>query len=212
MVSMADLGPGAGATEAKAGLLRGVYNSILRLAAGPRAEAGLFVVSVTESSFFPIPPDVMLAPMCLTRPERAWRYAFVCTVASVLGALLGYAIGYLLFESVGSFIISLFGYAGKEEALRASYAEYGAYVIFLKGLTPIPFKLVTIVSGAMEFSLPIFIVACALTRGARFFLVAWLFKTFGPTLAPVIERRIGLVSLALVLLLIGGLVAASQLH
>lgn len=209
---MADLGPGSGAAETKTGLLRGVYNSILRLAAGPRAEVGLFVVSFTESSFFPIPPDVMLAPMCLTRPERAWRYAFVCTLASVLGALLGYAIGYLLFESVGSFIISLFGYAGKEEALRASYAQYGAYVIFLKGLTPIPFKLVTIVSGAMEFSLPIFLAACALTRGARFFLVAWLFKTFGPTLAPVIERRIGLVSLALVVLLIGGLLAASQLH
>jgi membrane protein YqaA with SNARE-associated domain len=212
---MAKLGPasdgGEGAGE-RPGLLRDVYKSILRLAAGPRAEAGLFVVSFTESSFFPIPPDVMLAPMCLTRPERAWRYAFVCTVASVLGALLGYAIGYLLFESVGSFIISLFGYAGKEDALRASYSQYGAYVIFLKGLTPIPFKLVTIVSGAMEFSLPIFVLACTVTRGARFFLVAWLFRTFGPTLAPVIERRIGLVSLLLVALLIVGLLAASQLH
>lgn len=194
------------------GPLRGLYNFVLKLAAGKHAEPALFAVSFAESSFFPIPPDVMLAPMALTRPERAWRYAAVCTIASILGALLGYAIGYLLFESVGSAIISFFGYAGKEEALRASYAEYGVWIIFLKGLTPIPFKLVTIVSGAMEFSLPLFIAACAVTRGLRFFLVAWLFKTFGPTLAPVIEKRIGLFMLLAGVVLVGGIVGAAMLH
>lgn len=192
--------------------LRRMYNWVLKLAAGKHAEPALFAVSFAESSFFPIPPDVMLAPMCLTRPERAWRYAAVCTLASVLGGLLGYAIGFWLFESVGSAIISLFGYAGKEEELRASYAEFGALIIFLKGVTPIPFKLVTIVSGAMAFSLPIFLAACVVTRGLRFFLVAWLFKTFGPTLAPVIEKRIGLFSLLFVVVLVGGLFAASMLH
>jgi len=192
--------------------LRKLYNWVLKLAGGKDAEKALFVVSFAESSFFPIPPDVMLAPMCLARPERAWRYALVCTIASVLGALLGYAIGFYVFEAVGSAIITLFGYGGKEEALRASYDQYGAWIIFLKGVTPIPFKLVTIVSGAMAFSLPIFIVACVITRGLRFALVAWLFKTFGPTLAPVIEKRIGLFSLLFVVLLVGGFIVAAQMH
>jgi membrane protein YqaA with SNARE-associated domain len=154
----------------------------------------------------------MLAPMCFARPERSWRYAFGCTIASVLGALLGYAIGYFLWEAVGSQIIGFFGYGGKEEELRASYAAAGVWIIFLKGVTPIPFKLVTIVSGAMAFNLPIFIAACVITRAIRFFLVAWLFKTFGPTLAPVIEKRIGLFMLLFVVILIGGFVVAAMIH
>jgi membrane protein YqaA with SNARE-associated domain len=193
-------------------MLRKLYNNVLALAAGPRAEPALFAVSFAESSFFPIPPDVMLAPMCLTRPERAWRYAAVCTIASVLGAMLGYAIGYLLFESVGRWIISLFGYAGKETQLRAAYDQWGVWVIFLKGLTPIPFKLVTIVSGAMHFSIPVFMAACVVTRGIRFFVVAGLFRTYGPTLAPVIERRIGMVTAGVAVLLVGGIIAASLIH
>jgi membrane protein YqaA with SNARE-associated domain len=205
--------PAAGVSKPKGGgPLRWLYNYVLKLAAGKHAEPALFVVSFAESSFFPLPPDVMLAPMCLTRPDRAWRYAAVCTIGSVLGALLGYAIGYLLFESVGSAIISFFGYAGKEDALRASYAEAGVWIIFLKGITPIPFKLVTIISGAMAFNLPIFVAACLVTRAFRFVLVAWLFRTFGPTLAPVIEKRIGLFSLLFVVILVGGFIVAAQLH
>jgi membrane protein YqaA with SNARE-associated domain len=200
-------------TEKKAkGPLRGLYNWVLKLAGSKHAEPWLFGVSFAESSFFPIPPDVMLAPMCFARPERAYRYALVCTIASVLGAMLGYAIGYLLFESVGSAIISLFGYAGKEAELRAQYAEAGVWIIFIKGVTPIPFKLVTIVSGAMAFNIPIFIAACVVTRGIRFFLVAWLFKTFGPQLAPIIEKRIGMFMLLFVVVLVGGFIVASQLH
>jgi membrane protein YqaA with SNARE-associated domain len=189
-----------------------LYNWVLRLAGSKHAEPALFAISFAESSFFPIPPDVMLAPMCFARPDRAWRYAIVCTIASVFGALLGYAIGYWLFESVGSQIISFFGYGGKEEELRASYAEAGVWIIFIKGVTPIPFKLVTIVSGAMAFSLPIFIAACVITRAARFFLVAYLFKTFGPALAPVIEKRIGLFMIAFLIVLIGGFIVAAQIH
>ena len=203
--------PAAESPKAK-GPLRGLYNWVLKLAGSRHAEPWLFGISFAESSFFPIPPDVMLAPMCFARPERAYRYALVCTIASVLGALLGYAIGYWLFETVGSAIISVFGYGGKEEELRAQYAEYGVWIIFIKGVTPIPFKLVTIVSGAMAFSLPIFIAACVVTRGVRFFVVAWLFKTFGPTLAPIIEKRIGLFALLFVVILIGGFVVASMLH
>jgi membrane protein YqaA with SNARE-associated domain len=213
-VSSSTTANAAPATEPKKakGPLRGMYNWVLKLAASKHAEPWLFGVSFAESSFFPIPPDVMLAPMCFARPERAYRYALVCTIASVIGALLGYAIGYWLFESVGAAIISLFGYAGKEDELRAQYAEYGAWIIFIKGVTPIPFKLVTIVSGAMAFSIPIFIAACVVTRGVRFFVVAWLFKTFGPTLAPVIEKRIGLFALLFVVVLVGGFVVASMLH
>jgi membrane protein YqaA with SNARE-associated domain len=203
--------PAAESPKAK-GPLRGLYNWVLKLAGSKHAEPWLFGISFAESSFFPIPPDVMLAPMCFARPERAYRYALVCTIASVMGALLGYAIGYWLFETVGSAIISVFGYGGKEGELRAQYAEYGAWIIFIKGVTPIPFKLVTIVSGAMAFSIPIFIAACVVTRGIRFFVVAWLFKTFGPTLAPIIEKRIGLFALLFVVVLVGGFVAASMIH
>lgn len=201
----------AHAPKAK-GPLGALYNWVIRLAGGKQAEPALWAISFAESSFFPIPPDVMLAPMCFARPERSWRYAFGCTIASVLGALLGYAIGYYLFEAVGSAIISVFGYGGKEEELRASYAAAGVWIIFLKGVTPIPFKLVTIISGAMAFNVPIFLAACLVTRAVRFFLVAWLFKTFGPTLAPVIEKRIGLFMLLFVVILVGGFAAAALLH
>ncbi len=204
-------GPVPHTSKAK-GPLGALYNWVLKLAAGKHAEPALWTVSFTESSFFPLPPDVMLAPMCFARPERAWRYAIGCTIGSVLGALLGYAIGYYLFESVGSQIISFFGYAGKEDELRASYAAAGVWIIFLKGVTPIPFKLVTIVSGAMAFDLPVFIAACVVTRAVRFFLVAWLFKTFGPTLAPIIEKRIGLFAILFVVVLVGGFVIASMIH
>jgi membrane protein YqaA with SNARE-associated domain len=203
--------PAAESPKAK-GPLRGLYNWVLKLAGSKHAEPWLFGISFAESSFFPIPPDVMLAPMCFARPERAYRYALVCTIASVLGALLGYAIGYWLFETVGSAIISVFGYGGREAELRAQYAEAGTWIIFLKGLTPIPFKLVTIVSGAMAFSIPMFIAACVITRGLRFLLVAWLFKTFGPALAPVIEKRIGLFALLFVVVLVGGFIVASMIH
>ena len=197
---------------ARRGILRGLYDFVLKLAAGRHAEPALFVVSFAESSFFPIPPDVMLAPMCFAKPERAYRYALVCTLASVLGALLGYAIGYLVFESVGQAILNFFGYGGKEDQLRASYAQYGVWIIFLKGLTPIPFKLVTIVSGAMKFSLPIFVGACVITRGLRFGIEAFVFKTFGPTLAPIIEKRIGLFMLLFAAILVGGFIVATMIH
>ena len=193
-------------------MLKRTYDWCINAADKPYALWILAAVSFAESSFFPIPPDVMLAPMCFARPERSWRYAFGCTIASVAGALLGYAIGFYLFEAVGSAIISLFGYGGKEEELRASYAAAGVWIIFLKGVTPIPFKLVTIISGAMAFNLPIFIAACLVTRAVRFFLVAWLFKTFGPTLAPIIEKRIGLFMLLFVVVLVGGFFAATLIH
>lgn len=202
-------------------MLRKLYNKVLTLAGGKNAEPALFAVSFAESSFFPVPPDVMLAPMVLARPERAWRYAAVCTIASVLGALLGYAIGYLLYDTIGKAIIGFFGYAGKEAQLQEDYGgatntflglSPAIWVILGKGLTPIPFKLVTIVSGFMKVGLIGFTLACIVTRAGRFFLVAWLFKKFGPTLAPVIEKRIGMVTVGLLVLIVGGVILATQLH
>jgi membrane protein YqaA with SNARE-associated domain len=180
-------------------MLRRLYDAVLRMSASRRAPAALFVVSFTESSFFPIPPDVMLAPMVLTRPEKAWHYATLCTIASVLGGLLGYAIGFFL-EPVGLWILSLLGKAETFETARTLFQEHGAWVILIKGLTPIPFKLITIAAGIFAFNLPLFIILCVITRGARFFLVAYVVKTFGPALLPVIEKRLAL---------IGGLVIAA---
>jgi membrane protein YqaA with SNARE-associated domain len=192
--------------------LRALYHFMLRLAGGKQAEPALAVVAFAESSFFPIPPDVMLAPMCFARPDRAFRFALVCTIASVFGAAAGYAIGFFVFETVGKVILDFLGYSGQEESLKALYAEYGVLTTLIAGFTPIPFKLVTIASGAMSFAFLPFIAACVVARGARFFLVAWLFKKFGPALAPVIEKRIGLFSLLFVVLLVGGVVALKFMH
>jgi membrane protein YqaA with SNARE-associated domain len=175
-------------------MLSGIKSKMMNAARSPNAERALFVVSFAESSFFPLPPDLMLGPMAAAEPKKWLRYAIVCTIASVLGGLLGYAIGMFLMDQVGRYILDFFGYSGeREQELRDFYGEYGAWFIFFKGLTPIPYKLVTIISGALHFSIPIFIVASAITRGLRFGLVAWIFQKFGPQIAPVMEKRMGLV-------------------
>lgn len=182
-------------------------NRILDLARSPNAERALFAMSFAESSFFPLPPDLLLGPMAAAEPKKWWRYAIVCTIASVLGGLLGYAIGMFLMDTIGQGILNFFGYTGeKYAALEAQYAQYGLWVILIKGLTPIPYKLVTIASGALHFSLPMFVAASIVTRGLRFLLVAWLFKQFGPAMGPVIEKRLGWVLLGVALLIISGFV------
>ena len=194
-------------------MLNGLRARTLDLARSPNAERTLFAISFAESSFFPLPPDLLLGPMAAADPSKWLRYAITCTVASVLGGLLGYAIGMFLMDSVGGAILRFFGYAGEREMeLRAFYDQWGAWFIFLKGLTPIPYKLVTILSGAMHFSLPIFIAASSVTRGLRFMLVAWVFQRFGPAIAPVIEKRLGLVLLGVAVLIVGVLVALRFLH
>ncbi|KSB90106.1 cytochrome B [Caulobacter vibrioides] len=188
-------------------MLRRLYDWVMGLAASRHAPTSLFAVSFAESSFFPVPPDVMLAPMVLARPERAWRYAAICTLASVLGGILGYAIGYFL-TPVGQWMMAATGHAGGLAEFKCWYDKYGVWVILAKGLTPIPYKLVTIASGLAAFSFPMFIFASVVTRGARFFLVAFVVKKFGPTLLPVIERRLALVAGGLILLLVIGLAAS----
>jgi membrane protein YqaA with SNARE-associated domain len=185
----------------------------LALASSPHAERGLFALAFAESSFFPVPPDVLLGPMAAAEPAKWWRYALTCTVASVLGGLFGYAIGLFFMDSVGAPLLNFFGYGQERRAeLEAVYAQYGLWVIFIKGLTPIPYKLVTIVSGALHFSLPMFIVASIATRGLRFTLVAWLFQRFGPQIAPVIEKRFGVFLVGIAVLVVVALVIVSRLH
>jgi membrane protein YqaA with SNARE-associated domain len=175
-------------------MLRKLYDAVLRLAAHRHAGGWLAVVSFAESSVFPVPPDAMLVPMCLARPERAWRYAAICTVASVLGGVLGYLIGYFLFEAVAQPILAAYGHAEALQSFRDWFGRWGAAVILIKGLTPIPFKIVTIGAGAAAFDPWIFLLTSIVTRGARFFLVAALLRRFGAPMRDFIERRLTLIT------------------
>ena len=188
-------------------MLRAVYERVLRLSASPNAPLWLAVVSFAESSVFPIPPDVLLIPMVLARPRRAWALAALCTLASVLGGMLGYYIGYALFARVALPILRFYHYQAAFETFRQRYVQYGLWLILIKGLTPIPFKIVTIASGAAGFSFPVFVAAAALTRGVRFFLVAGLLRAFGEPVRDFVERRLTAVTMATLGLILVGFVA-----
>jgi membrane protein YqaA with SNARE-associated domain len=168
-------------------------------------------VAFAESSFFPVPPDVMLIPMSLARPQRAWLFAAVCTAASVTGGILGYAIGALLYDTVGHWLISLYGYGDKVEAFREAYAKWGAWIILLKGLTPIPYKIVTITSGFAGYNIWLFIVFSVIARGIRFYLVAFLLNRYGERARATIEERLGLWVTIGVIVLLAGIAAALYL-
>jgi len=188
-------------------MLRRLYDWVIRLAAHPRALAVLGLVSFLESSIFPIPPDAMLIPMVLADRTRAFKIALVCTVCSVLGGLLGYAIGYYFFETLGEWVVQTYGLQKNLDAFRAGFAEYGIWIILIKGLTPIPYKLVTIASGAAHFDLFTFVWASIVTRGLRFFLLAALLWKFGEPIRHFIEERLTLITSAFVVALLGGFVA-----
>ncbi len=188
-------------------MLHRLYQRVLALSAGPRAPLWLALVAFAESSVFPIPPDVLLIPMALARPRRAWWLAGVCTVGSVLGAMLGYAIGALLLQQLAMPLIRAYGYEAAFTAFTARYAEYGLWIILLKGLTPIPFKIVTLASGAAGYSFPAFVLACIVTRAARFFLVAALLRRYGDAVRVFVERRLTLVTTVVAVSIVAGFVA-----
>jgi membrane protein YqaA with SNARE-associated domain len=188
-------------------MLRRLYDWTIAHAASRRAPWILAAVSFAESSFFPIPPDVLLAPMAMAAPQRAWRFATVCTLASVAGGVLGYYIGHLLYDSVGQWLIGLYGLQSKADEFRHWYAENGAWVILIKGATPIPYKVVTITSGLAGYDLAAFIGLSLITRAARFFLVVALFWYFGPSIRDFVERRLTLVTTVFAVGLVGGFLA-----
>src|SRR5215510_10068187 len=188
-------------------MIRRAYDWTLRLAAHPKAPRALFWVAFAESSAFPIPPDAMLIPMVLANRAKAWVYAAYCTLGSVLGGIVGYAIGYFLYETLGQWLINAYGLAAQFDAYRAAYNDWGLWIILIKGMTPIPYKLVTIASGAAAFDFWVFLGASIVTRGARFFLVAALLCWLGEPIREFIERRLTLVTTAFAILLVGGFVA-----
>jgi membrane protein YqaA with SNARE-associated domain len=187
-------------------MLRKTYDWLMRLAASRHAPVGLAVVSFAESSFFPIPPDVMLGPMVLAKPEKAYTYAAICTLASIIGGLLGYAIGFYL-EPVGLWILTVIGHPDGRAMFQEWYEKWGLWVILGKGLTPIPYKLVTITSGLAHFSLFTFVWASALTRGVRFFAEAAILKHYGPAMLKEFEKRMALYSIGGALILVALVVA-----
>jgi membrane protein YqaA with SNARE-associated domain len=185
-------------------LIRRLYDWCIAAAEKPYAVWMMGAVSFAESSFFPVPPDVMLIPMALARPDRAFRLAMWCTITSVAGGVFGYAIGAVLYDSVGHWLISLYGYGDKVEAFRAAYAQWGAWIILLKGLTPIPYKIVTITSGFAGYNLALFILFSIIARAGRFFLLAFLLYRYGEQAREMIERRLGLwVTLGAAVVVIG---------
>ncbi len=171
----------------------------------------LATVSFIESSVFPIPPDILLIPIVLANRSRAFTIALICTVASVLGGWLGYAIGYFLFESVGRQVFTFYHVMDAYLRLQDAFREWGVWIIIIKGMTPIPFKLLTIASGAFHFSLLWFTIAAMISRSVRFFLVAALLWRFGEPVRTFIEKRLTLLTTAFVILIIAGVLAIKLL-
>jgi membrane protein YqaA with SNARE-associated domain len=187
-------------------MLRALYDKILRLAGHPHAVWWLALISFLESSVFPIPPDVLLMPLVLADRRRAFWYAGVCSVASVIGGWLGYAIGYSLFETMGRPILDLYHLRDQFAVFQQTFNEYGAWIVLIKGLTPIPYKLITITAGATHLDFVTFSIASIISRGGRFFLVALLLWYFGDPIRHFVERYLTWVTTGFLVVLVGGFV------
>jgi membrane protein YqaA with SNARE-associated domain len=187
-------------------MLRRLYDWTLSLAAHKHALLALALISLVESSIFPIPPDILIIPMVLAARDRAWVIAGVCTVASVIGGVFGYGIGFFLFEQIGKPVLEFYHYAAKFEEFQGSYNDWGAWAVFFAGITPFPYKVITILSGVTGLNVPVFIIASILARGLRFFIVAALLYKFGTPIRAFIERRLGLLFILFVALLLGGFI------
>jgi membrane protein YqaA with SNARE-associated domain len=185
-------------------MIRPLYDWTLRLADRPHALIALGVVSFIESSFFPIPPDILMIPMIIARPSRAWLIATVALVTSVLGGLFGYYIGAALFDTIGQPILDFYGKADAGQVFAQRFNDYGAWAVLVAGITPFPFKVITIMSGWTGLSLPVFIISAIVARGLRFFVVAGLLWKFGAPIRDFIEKRLGLMFTLFMVILIGG--------
>lgn len=184
--------------------VRKIYDAVIHLSTNKHALGWLFAVSFIESSFFPIPPDIMLIPMILAAPARAWRIAGIATVASVLGAYLGYVIGFYFFQMIAAPLLDFYGFMAKFNEFKDLYNEYGSLIVFGAGITPFPYKIITIASGVVHMNLIVFTVASVIARGMRFFLIAWLLKVYGERMRIFIEKNLGWLSVLFLVLLVGG--------
>jgi membrane protein YqaA with SNARE-associated domain len=189
-------------------MLRRLYDWTMDLARHRHAGAALAFVSFVESSVFPIPPDVIMIPMVLAQRAKAWMIATIATVSSVVGGIAGYAIGYFLFEAVGQPLLEFYGYADKFSDFAQRYNEYGAWIVFIAGVTPFPYKVITIASGVTALNPVVFILASVIARGLRFFVLCALLYWFGPPIREFVEKYLGLMATAFVILLVGGFVVA----
>ena len=182
------------------------------MAAHRHARWALAGIAFLESSVFPIPPDVLLIPMVLAERAKAWFFAALSTLSSVIGGFAGYAIGFFLFEAVGQPLLDFYGYSGQFRSFAGKYNDYGAWIVFIAGVTPFPYKVITIASGVTQLDFIIFCIASVAARGLRFFLVAGLLYWFGPQVQKFIERRLGLVFTVALVLLVGGFVLVKFLN
>ncbi|UKJ73017.1 YqaA family protein [Azospirillum brasilense] len=188
-------------------MLKPLYNRILKLSARKDAVWWMSAVSFAESSFFPLPPDVMLVPMCLAEPKKLWRYTNICALASLIGGLFGYAVGFYLFESVGRLIIDFYNAQDSFQRFQDMFAEFGPWFLILKGITPIPYKLLTITAGFAHLDLTVFILCSIVARFSRFYMIAILLHFYGPQVRDIIEKRLMLVTTVLLVIIIGGLLS-----
>lgn len=203
-------GTGSG-DDSGEGPLRRLYHWVLSWADRPGGPAALFGIAVAEASFFPIPPDVLLIPLAIGKPRRAWWFAGLCTAGSVVGAAAGYAIGAGLYETLGEPIIQFYGYSAEYAELGRLYDRNLVVTLGTAGFTPIPFKVFTIAAGGFGVAVPTFLAVSAVSRGARFFLVAGLIRAFGPQIRGFIERHFNWLSLAVAALIVGGFLALGLL-
>jgi Predicted membrane protein len=188
-------------------MLRPLYNRILQLSARKDAVWWMAGVSFAESSFFPLPPDIMLVPMCLSEPKKLWRYTNICALASLIGGLFGYAVGFYLFESIGRLIIDFYNAQDSFQRFQDMFAEFGPWFLILKGVTPIPYKLLTITAGFAHLDLTVFILCSIVARFSRFYMIAILLHFYGPQVRDIIEKRLMLVTTVLLVIVIGGLLS-----
>ena len=192
-------------------MLRRLYDWVMSLAATRHAEQALGAVSFIESSVFPIPPDALLIPMVIAEPRKWVRIALICTVFSVLGAFLGYAIGALFFDVIGQPILDFYGRSAQFTEMTARYNAWGGWAVLFAALTPFPYKVLTIFSGVTGLNLVVFTAVSIVGRGLRFFFVAWLLKRYGPPIKGFIEKNLGLLFTLFMVLLIGGFLAVKYL-
>ncbi len=187
-------------------MVRRLYDWVLRWAHSPYGSVALFVLAFTESSFFPIPPDVLLIALAVSIPAKSFRYALICSVGSVAGGAFGYLIGLYLMDAVGYNIIEFYGVTAKYDYVQELYRNYDAWVVAVAGFTPIPYKVFTISAGAFEINFWVFIVVSAISRAARFFILAAIIYKFGKPIKAFIDRYFNILSIAFMVLLILGFV------